>query len=134
MSFIRYERAPTHLPHNHTYSTSKTIVNYSRLPEINPIREELSSNSRGNSLFENSLHNKQYSMSPSILNNANLSDMRMRDEFVGQTTKHMSSPWEDQILQVTKACEAWKSEVDESNRKVNLLARTRCAEILFAMY
>lgn len=58
-------------------------------------------------------------MSPSILNSTNLSDMRMRDEYnVGPTTKHLSNPWEDQLLQVTKACEAWKTEVDESNRKV----------------
>lgn len=131
ISFIRSRihsraRANTHhihliipIIHHPHCSTTKTIVNYSRLPEINPIREELSSSSRGNSLFENSLHNKQYSMSPSLLNNTNLSDMRMRDEFVSQTTKHMSSPWEDQILQATKTCEAWKTEMEESNRKVN---------------
>lgn len=59
-------------------------------------------------------------MSPSILNNSNLSDMRMRDDFVSQTTKHLSNPWEDQIIQATKACEAWKTEVDESNRKVRV--------------
>lgn len=90
----------------------------SRLSEINPIRDELSTSSIGNSLFENSLHNKQYSMSPSLLNNSSLSDIRLRDEFVSQTTKHIPMPWEDQILQATKACEAWKSEADESNRKV----------------
>lgn len=136
-------RTRKHTPHTHHIhliipiihhphcSTTKTIVNYSRLPEINPIREELSSNSRGNSLFENSLHNKQYSMSPSLLNNTNLSDMRMRDEFVSQTTKHMSSPWEDQILQATKACEAWKTEMEESNRKVNsfLIPKPRFASL-----
>lgn len=57
-------------------------------------------------------------MSPSLLNNSSLSDIRLRDEYVNQTTKHHSNAWEDQILQATKACEAWKSEADESNRKV----------------
>lgn len=57
-------------------------------------------------------------MSPSLLNNSSLSDIRMRDDFVNQTSKHLPSAWEDQILQATKACEAWKSEADESNRKV----------------
>lgn len=58
-------------------------------------------------------------MSPSILNNSSLSDIhRLREDFVNQTTKHLSTPWEDQILQATKACEVWKSEADESNRKV----------------
>lgn len=90
----------------------------SRLSEINPIRDELSTGSIGNTLFENSLHNKQYSMSPSLLNSSNLSDIhRLREDFVNQTTKHLSTTWEDQILQATKACEVWKSEADESNRK-----------------
>lgn len=94
---------------------------YSRLSEINPIRDELSSGSIGNSLFENSLHNKQYSMSPSLLNNSSLSDIqRLREDFVNQTTKHHPNAWEDQILQATKACEVWKSEADESNRKVSI--------------
>lgn len=86
---------------------------------MNPIRDELSTGSIGNPLFENSLHSKQYSMSPSLLNNSSLSDIhRLREDFVNQTTKHLSTPWEDQILQATKACEVWKSEADESNRKV----------------
>lgn len=61
-------------------------------------------------------------MSPSILNNSSLSDIhRLREDFVNQTTKHLSTPmWEDQILQATKACEVWKSEADESNRKVGV--------------
>lgn len=54
-----------------------------------------------------------------MLNNSSLSDIhRLREDFVNQTTKHLSTPWEDQILQATKACEVWKSEADESNRKV----------------
>lgn len=90
-----------------------------RLSEINTIRDDLNTGSIGNSLFENSLHNKQYSMSPSLnLNNSSLSEIRLRDEFASQTSKHLSTQWEDQIIQATKACEAWKSEADESNRKV----------------
>lgn len=58
-------------------------------------------------------------MSPSLLNNSNLSDLRLRDELMSQNTKQITMPWEEQILQATKACEAWKSEADESNRKVN---------------
>lgn len=54
-------------------------------------------------------------MSPSLLNNE-LS--RLRDELVNQSAKHMN--WEDRIIQASKACEAWKSEADESNRKVKL--------------
>lgn len=57
-------------------------------------------------------------MSPSLLNNSNLSDIhRLREDFA---SKHLSTPWEDQILQATKACEVWKSEADESNRKVGI--------------
>lgn len=60
-------------------------------------------------------------MSPSLLNNSSLNDMqRLREDYVNQTTKHLSTPWEDQFLQVSKACEVWKSEADESNRKVNI--------------
>lgn len=60
-------------------------------------------------------------MSPSLLNNSSLSDIqRLREDFVNQTTKHHPNAWEDQILQATKACEVWKSEADESNRKVSI--------------
>lgn len=70
-------------------------------------------------------------MSPSLLNNSSLSDMRLRDDFANQSSKHLPTPWEDQILQATKACEAWKSEADESNRKVNArnIMRKLCSEL-----
>lgn len=42
---------------------------------------------------------------------------RMRDELASQ-----SANWEDRILQASKACEAWRSEADESNRKVSVVA------------
>lgn len=83
------------------------------------MRDEISSNSAGNNLFENSMHNKQYSMSPSMLNNPSLNEInRLRDEIVSQNAKQMQ--WEDRIMQASKACQAWKSEADESNRKVNI--------------
>lgn len=56
-------------------------------------------------------------MSPSMLNNPSLNEIsRLRDELVSQNAKQMQ--YEDRILQASKACEAWKSEADESNRKV----------------
>lgn len=56
-------------------------------------------------------------MSPSLLNNPSLNEInRLRDELVNQSAKQIH--WEDRILQASKACEAWKSEADESNRKV----------------
>lgn len=91
------------------------------MSEINSIRDEISSGSIGNSLFENSLHNKQYSMSPSLLNNSSLNSIGLRDEFASQTTK--LNPWEDQFLQATKACEVWKTEANKSNRKVCICFR-----------
>lgn len=56
-------------------------------------------------------------MSPSMLNNPSLNEInRLRDEIVSQNAKQMQ--WEDRIMQASKACQAWKSEADESNRKV----------------
>lgn len=55
-------------------------------------------------------------MSPSLLNSSGLNDLsRLREEIVNQT---VSKQYEERIIQATKACEAWKSEADESNRKV----------------
>lgn len=89
---------------------------------MNSIRDELSTNSVGNSLFENSMHNKQYSMSPSIMNNPSLNEInRLRDELVTQNAKQIQ--WEERIVQASKACEAWKSESDESNRKVAFITQ-----------
>lgn len=57
-------------------------------------------------------------MSPSLLNSSGLNEIsRLRDELVNQSAKQIQ--WEDRILQASKACEAWKSEADESNRKVS---------------
>lgn len=81
-----------------------------------PIRDDLSS-SVGSSLFECSLPNKQYSMSPSLLNSSGLNDIRcLREDIVNQSNKQIN--WEDRMIQASKVCEAWKSEADESHRKV----------------
>lgn len=87
-----------------------------RRPDRNLIRDELSS-SVGSSLFEISLPNKQYSMSPSLLNSSGLENSRLREELVNLSAKQIQ--WEDRVMQASKACEAWKSEVDDSNRKVS---------------
>lgn len=57
-------------------------------------------------------------MSPSLINNPSLNEInRLRDELANQSVQKRH--WEERILQATKACEAWKSEADESNRKVS---------------
>lgn len=95
-----------------------------RISELNSLRDELShSNSVGNSLFENS---KPFSMSPSIMNNPSINEMtRLREEYAHKMR------FEDRIsiIQATQACEAWKTAVDESNRKVNF--RTRFPSYLY---
>lgn len=71
-------------------------------------------------MFENSLqHSKPFSMSPSIMNNPSINEMtRLREEYAQKMR------FEDRIsiIQATQACEAWKTAVDESNRKVVPLA------------
>lgn len=57
-------------------------------------------------------------MSPSLMSNPSLNEInRLRDELANQSVQKRH--WEERILQATKACEAWKSEADESNRKVS---------------
>lgn len=52
-----------------------------------------------------------------MLNNPSLNEInRLRDEFVNQSAKQIH--WDDRMMQASKACEVWKSEADESNRKV----------------
>ncbi len=55
-------------------------------------------------------------MSPSIMNTPSINEMtRLREEYAQKMR------FEDRIsiMQATQACEAWKTAVDESNRKVN---------------
>lgn len=44
---------------------------------------------------------------------------RLRDELASKNAQ--INTWEDQIIRATKACEAWKSELEENTRKVCLL-------------
>lgn len=65
-------------------------------------------------------------MSPSIMNNPSINEMtRLREEYAHKMR------FEDRIsiIQATQACEAWKTAVDESNRKVNF--RTRFPSYLY---
>lgn len=85
-------------------------------PDINQLRDELTNNSCSNNIFENNIQqqNKAFSMSPCI--NSFNEIGRLRDELANKNAQILN--WEEQILQATKACEAWKLEVEESNRKV----------------
>lgn len=59
-------------------------------------------------------------MSPSIMNNPSINEMtRLREEYAQKMR------FEDRIsiIQATQACEAWKTAVDESNRKVLVLQK-----------
>lgn len=72
------------------------------------MRDELNSNSVGNSLFDNSLQSNKQAFSISSCVNSNISEIgRLREELANKNA---------QIMQVTKA---WKMEVDECNRKVS---------------
>lgn len=58
---------------------------------------------------------------------------RLRDELtLGQTALKMN--WDDRILQASKACEAWRSEADESNRKVGVEAFDDDAAAQYSMH
>lgn len=103
-------------------SMSNSDIN--RLSEINhQLRDELTNTSVGNSLFENSLQNKSsFSMSPChqiSINNSFNEIGRLRDELASKNAQ--INTWEDQIIRATKACEAWKSELEENTRKVGFL-------------
>lgn len=82
----------------------------------------MTNTSVGNSLFENSLQNKSsFSMSPChqiSINNSFNEIGRLREELASKNAQ--INTWEDQIIRATKACEAWKSELEENTRKVCL--------------
>lgn len=60
---------------------------------------------------------KQYSMSPALLDNSSLNEInRLRGELAFQSAN--KTHWEDRIMMASKACEAWRTEADASNRKV----------------
>ncbi|XP_053682852.1 RING finger protein unkempt homolog isoform X3 [Sabethes cyaneus] len=65
----------------------------------------------------NSSHS--YSMSPLVA-----SDMgRLRDELANKNAQMIN--WEEQVMQATNACEAWKAQMEESNRKTVIAEQQR---------
>lgn len=81
------------------------------------LRDDLTNSTVGNNLFKNSLQsNKPFSP---CINNSYSEFNRMRDELANKNAQLLN--YEEQMIQATKACEAWKLEVEESNRKVYII-------------
>lgn len=78
------------------------------------LRDDLSNNTVGSNLFKSSLQSNK-NFSPCI-NNSYSEISRLRDELANKGAQILN--WEEQMIQATKACEAWKLESEESNRKV----------------
>ncbi|XP_058813405.1 putative E3 ubiquitin-protein ligase UNKL isoform X6 [Topomyia yanbarensis] len=120
----------------------------SRISELNSLNNELSNNNT-NLLFDNHMQqaaaavqqhqqqqhhaaaavmaaasknsssNHPYSMSPLVA-----SDMgRLRDELANKNAQMIN--WEEQVMQATNACEAWKAQMEESNRKTVIAEQQR---------
>ncbi|XP_055699769.1 putative E3 ubiquitin-protein ligase UNKL isoform X4 [Phlebotomus papatasi] len=90
-------------------------------PEVK-LREDLANNG---SLFDNGLShsNKAFSMSP-CLNAAGLTEIsRLKDELASKNAQLIN--YEEQMMQSNKAYEAWKMEIDESNRKTAIAEQQR---------
>ena len=90
---------------------------------MNAINNELNNSATQNSLFDNHLQSagsKQhtYSMSPLVTGGGLTEVTRLRDEL--QNKNAQINNIEEQILQANKACEVWKNEAEENNRKVNI--------------
>lgn len=54
-----------------------------------------------------------YSMSPLVASGME----RLRDELANKNAQMIN--WEEQVMQASNACEAWKAQMEESNRKVS---------------
>ncbi|XP_058442919.1 putative E3 ubiquitin-protein ligase UNKL isoform X4 [Malaya genurostris] len=68
---------------------------------------------------KNSNSSHPYSMSPLVA-----SDMgRLRDELANKNAQMIN--WEEQVMQATNACEAWKAQMEESNRKTVIAEQQR---------
>lgn len=57
--------------------------------------------------------NHPYSMSPLVASGME----RLRDELANKNAQMIN--WEEQVMQASNACEAWKAQMEESNRKVS---------------
>lgn len=98
-----------------------------RMNDLN-LREDLSNNTVGSNLFKSSLQSNK-NFSPCI-NNSYSEISRLREELANKGAQILN--WEEQMIQATKACEAWKLESEESNRKVfNYLIYFAWYKILF---
>uniref|UniRef100_U5ER14 Putative ring finger protein unkempt log isoform 1 n=1 Tax=Corethrella appendiculata TaxID=1370023 RepID=U5ER14_9DIPT len=94
-----------------------------RISELNSINNEMPNNNT-NSLFDNHLQQNKHPFSMSPLVNSSLSEIgRLRDELANKNAQMIN--WEEQVLQATKACEAWKLEMEESNRKTIIAEQQR---------
>ncbi|XP_065089107.1 putative E3 ubiquitin-protein ligase UNKL isoform X3 [Ochlerotatus camptorhynchus] len=125
----------------------------SRISELNSLNNELSNNNT-NLLFDNHMqqavaqqqqqqqqqvqHQQQaaavaaiaaaaakgsnsnpYSMSPLVASGME----RLRDELANKNAQMIN--WEEQVMQASNACEAWKAQMEESNRKTVLAEQQR---------
>ncbi|XP_062536908.1 RING finger protein unkempt isoform X6 [Armigeres subalbatus] len=63
--------------------------------------------------------NHAYSMSPLVASGME----RLRDELANKNAQMIN--WEEQVMQATNACEAWKAQMEESNRKTVLAEQQR---------
>ncbi|XP_021702707.1 putative E3 ubiquitin-protein ligase UNKL isoform X5 [Aedes aegypti] len=68
---------------------------------------------------KNSNANHPYSMSPLVASGME----RLRDELANKNAQMIN--WEEQVMQATNACEAWKAQMEESNRKTVLAEQQR---------
>lgn len=62
----------------------------------------------------------QYAISPMIADGIN----RMREE-INKSQQQQMLNWEEHVLQATNACEAWKAQMEESNRKTVIAEQQR---------
>ncbi|XP_062701517.1 RING finger protein unkempt isoform X5 [Aedes albopictus] len=63
--------------------------------------------------------NHPYSMSPLVASGME----RLRDELANKNAQMIN--WEEQVMQASNACEAWKAQMEESNRKTVLAEQQR---------
>jgi hypothetical protein len=106
-----------------------------RISELNSLNSDLT-NSTTNNLFDNHLQQQTkhhpFSISP-LVNHTNhhhtiSSEIgRLRDELANKNAQMIN--WEEQVIQASKVCEAWKSEMEEGNRKVSIDCEEKKMEI-----
>lgn len=96
-------------------------LRFDKLNDLNLRDDPLSNSTVGNNLFKSSMQSNK-TFSPCI-NNSYSEYNRLREEIANKNAQMLN--WEDQIMQATKACEAWKLEMEESNRKTIIAEQQR---------